>query len=106
MWPIRSRRTDDLVTSTPQRSHRHLTETVSTERRLTTQRLLRDHGVRAGRTSVDLVVDEVVELQDVHVADRNRLRERLTGAAVEELGLSRGADETLAVASERRGLKE
>src|SRR5215212_559594 len=37
----------------------HLTETLTTELRLTTQWLLRDHRVRAGRTGVDLVVDQV-----------------------------------------------
>src|SRR5690606_2083574 len=43
-----------------ERPHFHLTETLPTELRLTTQRLLRDHRVRTGRTSVDLVVDQVV----------------------------------------------
>jgi len=32
----------------------------------------------------------VVELQDVHVADGHRLRERRTGAAVEQLHLAGG----------------
>ena len=62
----------------------HLAEPLATELRLTTQRLLRDHRVRAGRAGVDLVVDQVVELQDVHVADGDRLGERLAGAAVEQ----------------------
>ena len=62
----------------------HLAEALATELGLTAQRLLRDHRVGAGAARVDLVVDEVVQLEDVHVADRDRLRERLAGAAVEE----------------------
>src|SRR5690625_4594464 len=76
----------------------HLTEALSTELRLTTERLLGDHRVRSGRTRVDLVVDEVVELEHVHVADRDRVREGLTGATVEQLGLARGIDEAIPVA--------
>src|SRR5690606_5081878 len=56
-----------------ERPHLHLTEALTTELRLTTQRLLRDHRVRAGRARVDLVVDQVVQLQDVHVAGRDGL---------------------------------
>ena len=66
----------------------HLAEPLATELRLTAERLLGDHRVRAGRAGVDLVVDQVVQLQDVHVADRDRLRERLAGAAVEQLRLA------------------
>src|SRR5690606_41640117 len=51
-----------------------ISEPLTTELRLTTQRLLRDHRVRPGRTRVDLVVDQVVQLQDVEVADRDRVR--------------------------------
>jgi hypothetical protein len=36
---------------------------------------------------VDLVVDQVVQLEHVDVADRRLLLERLAGAAVEELAL-------------------
>jgi hypothetical protein len=36
---------------------------------------------------VDLVVDQVEQLQDVDVADRDRARERLAAAAVEQLAL-------------------
>ena len=50
--------------------HLHLAEALTTELRLTTERLLGDHRVRAGGAGVDLVVDEVGQLQDVHVADR------------------------------------
>src|SRR5215207_2753744 len=81
----------------------HLTESLATELRLTTERLLGDHRVRARRARVDLVVDEVVQLQDVHVADRDRVREGLAGATVEELRLAGRVDEPLAVAvGERR----
>src|SRR4051794_11228935 len=62
----------------------HLTEALATELRLTTQRLLRDHRVGPGRAGVDLVVDQVQQLQDVDVADRDRLAERLAGATVEQ----------------------
>src|SRR5918995_101401 len=83
--------------------HLHLAESLAPELRLTTERLLGDHRVRARRTRVDLVVDEVVQLQDVHVADRDRVRERLAGTAVEELRLAGRVDESLAVAvGERR----
>ena len=80
----------------------HLTEALATELGLTAERLLRDHRVRTGRTSVDLVVDQVVQLDDVHVADRDRVRERLAGAAVEQRGLSVRADHLLAVAVRQR----
>src|SRR3954470_7432118 len=40
----------------------HLPEALTTELSLTPQRLLRDHRVRPGRTSVDLVVDQVEQL--------------------------------------------
>src|SRR6478735_997407 len=49
----------------------HLAEPLATELGLTTQRLLRDHRVGAGRAGVDLVVDQVEQLQDVDVADRD-----------------------------------
>src|SRR4030095_10922851 len=47
--------------------HLHLPEPLTTEVRLSTESLLGDHRVRARRASVDLVVDEVAELQDVDV---------------------------------------
>src|SRR3954453_7909866 len=78
--------------------HLHLAEPLATELGLTAQRLLRDHRVGAGRPGVDLVVDQVEQLQDVDVADADRLAERLTTAAVVELGLAFAADELYAVA--------
>ena len=86
-----------------QRPDLHLTEALATELGLTAQRLLRDHRVRAGRARVDLVVDQVVQLEDVHVADRDRVRERLAGAAVEQARLAVLVDHAHAVAvGERR----
>ena len=67
-----------------QRPDFHLTEALTTELRLTTERLLGDERVRAGRTGVDLVVDQVEQLQDVDLADGDRLAERLAGATVEQ----------------------
>src|SRR6478672_6231994 len=78
--------------------HLHLTEALATELGLTAERLLGDHRVRAGGAGVDLVVHQVVELQDVHVAHGHRVRERLAGAAVEQPRLAGAADEALAVA--------
>src|SRR6188472_2028847 len=57
----------------------HLAEPLSAELRLTAQRLLGDHRVRPGGTGVDLVVHQVQQLEDVDVADADRLRERLSG---------------------------
>ena len=67
----------------------HLAEALAAELRLAAQRLLGDERVGAGRARVDLVVHEVQQLQDVHVADRHLLLERLAGAAVEERELAR-----------------
>src|SRR6188768_1899292 len=61
----------------------HLTEALATELGLTAQRLLGDHRVRPRAARVDLVVHEVVQLEDVHVAHGHRLGERLAGATVE-----------------------
>ena len=68
--------------------HLHLAEALAAELRLAAQRLLGDERVRAGRAGVDLVVDEVEQLQDVHVADRHLLLERLARAPVEERELA------------------
>src|SRR6266568_1422167 len=76
----------------------HLTEALATELRLTTERLLGDHRVRPGRPRVDLVVDEVVQLEDVDVTDRDRLGQRLAGAPVEQLRLTARADDLGTVA--------
>src|SRR6476620_4285144 len=84
----------------------HLTEALATELGLTAERLLGDHRVRTRGASVDLVVDEVVELEEVHVAARDGLRERLAGAAVEEARLARGVDEADPVARLERRVEQ
>ena len=85
-----------------ERPHLHLAEALAAELRLTAERLLGDEAVRAGAPRVDLVVHEVEELEDVHVADGDRLLERLAGAAVVELHLARAlpADRRLRVDDE------
>src|SRR3954471_185386 len=75
----------------------HLTEALATELGLTAERLLGDHGVRAGRTGMDLVVDQVEQLQNVDVTDRDRVLEGLTGAAVEQPRLAGLLHHALAV---------
>ena len=75
-----------------QRPDLHLAEALAAELGLAAQRLLRDERVGARRARVDLVVDEVQELEDVHVADRHLLLERLAGAPVVERELARRAD--------------
>jgi hypothetical protein len=65
----------------------HLAEALAAELRLAAQRLLGDERVGAGRASVDLVVHEVQELQDVHVADRHLLLERLAVRPLKSVNL-------------------
>src|SRR5579863_3776214 len=66
----------------------HLAEALAAELRLASQRLLGDERVRSGGTRVHLVVHQVVQLQHVHVTDRDRALEGLAGAAVVERGLA------------------
>ena len=61
----------------------HLTETLTTELRLTTQRLLRDKRVGPDAACVDLVVHQVVQLEHVHDAHGHILIEGLAGTTVE-----------------------
>ena len=49
--------------------HFHFTEALATELARTAERLLRHEGVATDRTGVDLVVDQVAELEVVHVTD-------------------------------------
>src|SRR5882672_7841701 len=65
----------------------HFAEALAAELRLAAERLLRDQAVRTRGAGVHLVVDQVVELQHVHVADRDRPVEALARAAVVEHGL-------------------
>src|SRR5690606_40731693 len=60
----------------------HLTEALATELRLTTQRLLSNEGVRSDRTRMDLVIDQVMQLQHVDVADSHITVECLTRTAI------------------------
>src|SRR5690606_9429453 len=67
----------------------HLTESLTTELSLTTERLLRDEAVRSNRTSVDLIVDKVVQLEHVHDSAGHIVIKRLSSPAVEEHTLTR-----------------
>ena len=53
----------------------HLPKTLAAELSFSTQRLLRDERIGAGRPGMDLVLHQVDELQHVDVADRNSLGE-------------------------------
>src|SRR5271155_3513140 len=67
-----------------QRPNFHFAEALPAELRLAAQRLLGDQRVRADRTRVNLVVDEMRQLEHVDVADGDRLVELLPGHAVEQ----------------------
>src|SRR5699024_9449005 len=69
--------------------HFHFAETLAAELGLAAQRLLRDQRVRTGGAGMHLVVNQVVQLEDVHVANRDFAAERLAGAAVDQLRLAR-----------------
>src|SRR5271166_3392662 len=86
--------------------HLHLTEALPAELRLTAQRLLGDHRVRAGAPRVDLVVHQVEQLEDVDVANGDRVLERLAGAAVEQDCLAAGTDQLVAVPVRQRGAEQ
>ena len=95
-----------------ERPHLHLAEPLPAELRLAAQRLLGDEAVGPDRARVDLVVDQMVQLQHVDVADRHLAVECLAGAAVDQRDLARGCepglvqhadDVVLAGAVEHRG---
>src|SRR3990167_1570129 len=71
-----------------QRPHFHLPETLTTELRLTTQRLLSNQAVGTRRTGVHLVIDQVVQFQHVHVTNGHRTLKQVTGTAVVQLHLA------------------
>src|SRR3984885_10082876 len=71
-----------------QRPDFHFTEALAAELRLTTERLLGDERVGPDRTSVNLVVDQVRELEHVDVADSDWLIELVAGHTVEEVDLA------------------
>src|SRR3546814_7312678 len=57
------------------------------ELRLAAQRLLGDEAVGADRARVDLVVDQVVQLQHIDVANSHLAVEEITGAAdIKQIG--------------------
>ena len=60
----------------------HFPEALTAELRLAAQRLLGNERVRTDRTGVDLVVDKVVQLQHVDVADGHLAVELIAGTAV------------------------
>src|ERR1035438_8403923 len=80
-----------------QRPDLHLTEPLPAELRLAAERLLSDHRVRPSGPGVDLVIDEVQQLEDVDVADRDRVLERLAGPAIKQVGLTARADQSVPV---------
>ena len=71
-----------------ERPHLHLAEALAAELRLAAERLLGDEAVGPDRAGVDLVVDQVVELQHVDVADRDRAVEGLAGLPVDQAHLA------------------
>src|SRR5690554_4339830 len=68
----------------------HLSETLTTELRLTAERLLGHQAVRPDGTCVDLIVNKVIEFEHVHHSNRNIFVECLTGASVIEDALAAG----------------
>src|SRR5690554_225224 len=68
--------------------HFHLTETLTTELRLTTQRLLGNQAIRTGGTGVHLVIDQVVELEDIHIPYCHRAIEGVSCTTIVQLGLT------------------
>ncbi|MNZ86322.1 hypothetical protein D3C78_1051400 [compost metagenome] len=71
-----------------QRPHFHLPETLTTELRLTTQRLLGNQAVGTSGTRVHLVVHQVVQLEHVHVTNGHMTLELVTSTTVEQLHLT------------------
>src|SRR5216110_2200801 len=75
-----------------QRPDLHLAEPLAAELRLASERLLGDQRVRPDRAGVNLVVDQVVQLEDVHDADGDVVIERLARLAVEQRALPVGLE--------------
>src|SRR5215469_1447213 len=73
-----------------ERPHLHFAEALPAELRLAAQRLLGDEAVGSDRARMDLVVDEMMQLQHVDVADRDAAIEIFAGAAIDQLNLARG----------------
>ena len=51
----------------------HLPKPLSAELCLTSQRLLGDQRVRAGRAGMDLIINKMMELEIIHIADSDCL---------------------------------
>ena len=66
----------------------HLAEALAAELGLAAQRLLGDQGVGAGGAGVDLVIHQMVQLQEVHIAHGDLIVKAFTGAAVIEPALA------------------
>ena len=81
-----------------QRPNFHLTKALTTKLCFTTQWLLGNHRVWSGRTCVNLVVDQVVQLQHVHVADGDLFWEWFARATVMQSCLTVTSNQTDAVA--------
>src|SRR5258707_3964859 len=71
-----------------QRPYFHFAEALAAELRLAAERLLRDQRVRPDGTRVNLVVDKMRKLQQVDVANGDRLVELVAAHAVEEVDLA------------------
>src|SRR5271165_58483 len=73
-----------------QRPHLHLAEPLPAELRLAAEGLLGNETVRTDRARMDLVVDQVMQLHHVDVADSHRTVERLAGTPIDQGHLARG----------------
>src|SRR5215475_14449077 len=69
--------------------HLHLSESLSAELRLTSERLLRNQRVRTDGTCVNLVIHQMRQLQHIDVADGDLLLERDSRHTVVKTGLTR-----------------
>ena len=70
----------------------HLSETLSTKLSFTTQRLLCNQGVWTSRTCMDLIVNQMMQFQVVHVTDSGRTVKRLSCTSVTKLYLTISGD--------------
>ena len=71
-----------------ERPNFHFPEALTTGPRFATKRLLGNKRIGTRCTSVDFVVNQVVQFDEVHVADCVALLERLASTAVEQLDLA------------------
>ena len=80
--------------------HFHLAEALAAELGLAAQGLLGDQRVGAGGTGVDLIVHQMVQLQEVHIAHGDLVVKALAGAAVVQPALALGIRPASCSASE------